>query len=124
MRYPGNSSAEVTIAVFTLGMVIVSPYSRFTAAILTAQIIKPKQSYFATLKTRGRSILFPGCRADRRGRVSYLAGLAMARVCSPADTHRSRIPCAACCGALSVQGRRTGIRAQSGFTHGIQSSKL
>src|SRR6202011_4210805 len=73
------------------------PYSTFTAAILTAQIIKPKQSSFATLKARGRPLLFPGRRADRRRRVSYLAGLAMARLCAPADAHRSRIPCATCC---------------------------
>jgi len=46
----------------------------------------------------------------------------MARIRSPADAHRSRIPGAACGGALSVQRCGTGIRAQSGFTHGIQSS--
>src|SRR5580704_2592183 len=124
MRYPGNSSAEVTIAVFTDGMAIFPPYATFTAAILTEQIIEPKQSYFATLEARGRSLLFPGHLADRRGRVSHLAGLAMARLCSAADAHRSRIPCAACRGALSVPGPRTGIRAKSGFADGIQSSKL
>src|ERR1700730_13548085 len=111
MRYPGISSAEVTIEVFTLGMVILPPYSTFTAPLLTAQIIKPKQSSFATLKARGRSLLFARHRSDRRRRVSHLAGSAMARLRSPADAYRSGIPCAARGGPLSVQGCRIGTRA-------------
>src|SRR4029077_1122802 len=86
IRYPGNSSAEVTIPKSTRG-ILFSLERAFTAAILTVRTALCEQCSSAILGEHGECILFPGAFSDRYWRVPCLACLAVARLRAAAPAH-------------------------------------
>src|SRR5437899_2952817 len=123
MRYPGSSTAEVTIPASTLAISVLLG-TMFTGGILTVPTPLCEQLPLLCSGKRGDSLLFFGVLAGLARSIPDLGGFAVARLRAPAIAYRSGILLAACGRAMPVQRHRARSRAQSSVAYGIRAPEL